>query len=195
VALVDPWAGAATTTTASESAGVSALLPGEESGSATGWPARISAGLTTTTSSITTATTPAATPDFVAHLSGAESVPPVDTLATGVLSLTLAPDGNSVQYVLAVTNAFDLTMAALCQGEAGSNGARVFTLRNDLPVQGVFSGVVARGTITADMLFGPLEDKTMADFVALAKDGLLFVKAGTSANPWGEIRGQIEAVP
>jgi hypothetical protein len=128
----------------------------------------------------------------VAHLSGAESLPPVDTMATGVLSLTLTPGGDGLQYVLAVTYALDLTMAALCQGEPGVSGARIFTFRDDRPIQGLFSGLVVKGTLTADMLFGPLEGKTMADLVALIGEGMIYVKAGTAANPWGEIRGQVE---
>lgn len=195
VALANPWADEATTTTVPKSPDASTVPMTATSDSISGWPSRIFAGLsTTTTTSSTTTTTLLARPDFVANLSGAASVPPVDTIATGVLSLTLTPDGRVVQYVFAVTNALDLTMAAICQGEAGSGGERVFTLRDALPIKGVFSGLVVKGTITADMLLGPLQGKTMADFVALAREGLLYVKAGTAANPWGEIRGQIESV-
>jgi len=195
VALVNPWR-ETSTTAAPESPGAPASTPASASGG--GWPAEaVFSHLTTTTSSTTTSsttTTLAQTPDFVAHLSGAESTPPMDTLATGVLSLTLTPGGDALQYVFAVTNALDLTMAALCQGEPGVSGARIFTLRDDRPIPGVFSGVAVRGTLTADMLFGPLAGKTMADLVVLLEEGMIYVKAGTAANPWGEIRGQVGAV-
>lgn len=191
VVLVNPWRDG-TPTPAPESPSPPASTPTAASGG--GWPAEAIFSQLATTTSSTTTTTVAPPPDFVAHLSGAESLPPVDTMATGVLSLTLTPGADAVQYVFAVTNALDLTMAALCQGEPGQSGARIFTLRGDRPIQGVFSGVVVKGTLTADMLFGPLEGKTIADLVALLEQGAIYVKAGTAANPWGEIRGQAEAV-
>lgn len=56
---------------------------------------------------------------------------------------------------------------------------------------GEFTGVLARGSITAADLQGPLKGKTIADLVDDIKAGNAYVNVHTKANPGGEIRGQI----
>jgi hypothetical protein len=55
----------------------------------------------------------------------------------------------------------------------------------------MFSGELAKGTITDKNLVGPLAGKTIADLVKLIKDGGAYVNVHTPAHPGGEIRGQI----
>ena len=51
--------------------------------------------------------------------------------------------------------------------------------------------VSENGTITSDMLAGPMEGKTIADLITAMKDGNTYVNIHTEQNPNGEIRGQI----
>ena len=58
--------------------------------------------------------------------------------------------------------------------------------------EGKFSGLLAKGTITDKDLIGPLAGKTVADLVAMIKDGGAYVNVHTDKYPDGEIRGQIK---
>jgi len=58
--------------------------------------------------------------------------------------------------------------------------------------KGKFTGVLARGTLTAAELQGPLQGKTIGDLVDQIKAGTAYVNVHTEKYPAGEIRGQIE---
>ena len=133
---------------------------------------------------------------FVAPLSGAEEVPPVDTLARGQAVFQVAADGESIHYRLIVANLENVTMAHIHLAPVGANGPVVVWLYPDGPppqlIQGRFSGVLATGTITAANLVGPLDGaETLEDLVDLMMAGDTYVNVHTSQYPAGEIRGQI----
>ncbi len=147
---------------------------------------------TTTSIRATTTTEVDLTPTFVAQLTGAEAVPAVTTDATGTLTMTVAEDGASVDYVFEVDNLSDLTVARVRVGAAGTSGDEILTLYPGPTIVGSFSGVVAEGSFTAAQLLGPLAGKTIADLVALLETGTVYLNVGTAANRNGELRGQLE---
>ncbi len=124
---------------------------------------------------------------FMAQLSGQEEVPPVDTQATGMAEFTPS-GGENVQYMINTTNTQGVTAGHIHSGEKGVNGQVVVTLfEYDTPQ----NKVSENGTITADMLAGPMEGKTISDLAAAMKNGSTYGNIHTEQNPNGEIRGQI----
>ncbi|HVC00468.1 MAG TPA: CHRD domain-containing protein, partial [Candidatus Dormibacteraeota bacterium] len=88
----------------------------------------------------------------------------------------------------------EVTMAHIHMAAAGKNGPVAVWLypTKSYPVKtGKFSGLLARGTITAAQLGGPLKGQTIADLVKEIRDGDAYVNVHTKAHPGGEIRGQI----
>lgn len=133
---------------------------------------------------------------FQANLSGAREVPnPVHTSASGQASFEFNADGTELHYRVEVNDLVDTLMAHIHLGPSGENGPVVVWLYPDGPppvlIPGVFSGVLAEGTITADDLVGPLEGATLADLANAMVTQNTYVNVHTVENPGGEIRGQI----
>jgi hypothetical protein len=153
------------------------------------------ASSTTTTDSgaaSTTSTTGApALSTYTAELTGDAEIHPVSTSATGTLTLTVAFDGSSVDYVLKVSDITDVSVARLHEGKAGASGETIFTLY-DNPRSGAFSGTLAQGSFTAADLVGPLKGKTIEDLVTMILADSIYLNVGTSTNKEGEIRGQLK---
>ncbi len=153
---------------------------------------------TTSTSSIapTTASsspgTTNATVTLRALLSGENEIPAVVTSASGTLTLTVAADGSSVHYVLAVNGLANLTLARLHEGKAGETGTTILTIYGGPTRSDVFSGVVTQGSFTAEDFVGPLRGKSLADFLALVRAASVYLNVGTTAHPLGEIRDQLQ---
>ena len=154
--------------------------------------------VSTTTTSLGAATVtsaaivPANSSTYSAKLTGENESPVVSTSASGTLTLTLAADKYSVNNVLEVSKITKLTVARLHQGKAGASGATILTLYGGPTKSGVFSGTLARGSFAAADLVGSLKGGTIADLVALIEAGSLYLNVGTSAHPFGEIRGQLK---
>jgi hypothetical protein len=133
--------------------------------------------------------------NFVAHLTGAEEVPPVETRAQGQAIFQLSKDGTEIRYKLIVANIENLRQAHIHLAPRGVNGPVVAWLYPSAPpaelIPGRFSGVLAEGTITAENLVGPLAGQSLADLVAAMQAGNTYVNVHTSAYPGGEVRGQI----
>ncbi|MGH9572300.1 MAG: CHRD domain-containing protein [Candidatus Acidiferrales bacterium] len=138
----------------------------------------------------------AQTTKFTATLSGSESVPAVNTPAHGTATFELSQNGDSLTYTLSVTDIENVTMVHIHIGPAGKSGPVAVWLYPSKPPaatkEGKFSGELAKGTITAANLAGPLEGKTIADLVTDIKDGNAYVNVHTTAHSGGEIRGQIK---
>lgn len=115
--------------------------------------------------------------NYNALLLGRNEATPVTTNAKGVAQFTLV-NTNTLQYQLAVSDIISITASHIHFGPVGKNGPVVHGLYNG---SGVFdpanpiSGVI---TLTA---------KHMVDLLT----GYYYVNVHTSANPGGEIRGQI----
>ena len=151
---------------------------------------------TTTTSVSSTATsgpTGVAPARFEVPLSGDQSVPPVQTSASGtaILMLEASPNGFNISFELDVTDIVDVTAAHIHLGAAGTNGPVIVSLFSGPQKSGSFTGVLAKGAITEADLTGPMEGKTFQDLAAMVLTGQTYVNVHTDANPDGEIRGQI----
>lgn len=117
---------------------------------------------------------------FEAKMTGAQSVPQVDTVANGFANITLNDAGNQIQVFLGY---FDLTSSqttATLNGPAlpGSNGPVIF----NLGVVGGTSGFIPVRTFAVT-----------PEQVAQIHSGQWYVTLSTVNNTIGEIRGQIRA--
>ncbi len=131
---------------------------------------------------------------FTATLSGAVQVPAVKTMATGHATFRLSKDGQSISYTLTVKKIDHVTMAHIHLAPAGKDGPPVVWLyptKTYTERPGKVSGLLSRGTFTAAQLVGPLKGKPLADLLKDMRDGDAYVNVHTTANPGGEIRGQI----
>lgn len=151
---------------------------------------------TTTTGAPSTATSGpsgAAPARFEIPLSGDQTVPPVQTSATGtfIIMLEASPNRFNISFELDVTNIVDVTAAHIHLGAAGANGPVIVPLFSGPQKSGSFTGVLAKGALTEADLTGPMAGKTFADLAALVLGGQTYVNVHTVANPNGEIRGQI----
>jgi hypothetical protein len=108
---------------------------------------------------------------FEATLSGAQEVPSVATAATGTATITLNAARTSISYVIRHTLA-GATAAHIHSGVPGVNGAVL------IPFASATSEISGTATVT------PAQ-------VADLESGGLYVNVHSTANPGGEIRGQI----
>ncbi|MDP3879985.1 MAG: CHRD domain-containing protein [Dehalococcoidales bacterium] len=127
---------------------------------------------------------------FTATLTGSGEVPPVTTMASGEATFIPSADGTQLTYTLTVSGTSDIIASHIHLAPAGANGPVVAGLFGG-PLTGPFDGVLAQGTITAAELKGPLAGMPLDALVAEIKAGNTYVNVHTSANPPGEIRGQI----
>lgn len=122
-------------------------------------------------------------------LSGQQEVPPVETMATGAAEfLPVLPTNETIDFSVNATGIEGVTAGHIHSGVEGENGPVVVTLFQFDPAQ---NEVSERGTITADMLEGPMEGMTIADLLPAMKNASTYVNIHTEQNPDGEIRGQI----
>ena len=114
---------------------------------------------------------------FAAFLLGDNEVPPVSTDSSGVGRFSLADDG-TLSWEIAVRDIADITAAHIHKGAPGTNGPPVITL---------FDGT---GSFDPDNPISgddPLTPEQIDDLLA----GNYYVNVHTTANPGGQIRGQI----
>ena len=128
---------------------------------------------------------------YKAMLTGKDIIPPVETPATGEATFTLSKDGKELTYTLAVKDIENATAAHIHAGKKGENGGPLAGLFAGPKKEGMYSGELAKGTITDKDLKGPLAGKKVKDLVKIIKDGGAYVNIHTEKNPNGEIRGQI----
>ncbi|MCH7496108.1 MAG: CHRD domain-containing protein, partial [Candidatus Marinimicrobia bacterium] len=116
---------------------------------------------------------------FNAQLSGSQTVPAVASLASGTLTSTLfyTDSGAVLEYDITVEG-LTMTASHFHAGAAGETGGVIKTI--------TFDGNSATGIWTANDA-QPLTD----DIVDMIRSGGVYVNIHTSANPGGEIRGQL----
>jgi hypothetical protein len=133
--------------------------------------------------------------NFRAHARGSEEVPPIDTRAQGQAIFQLSADGDALSYQLNVANILNVLQAHIHQAPAGEGGPVVAWLYPSGPpatlIPGRSQGVLAEGVITSADLVGPLAGMDLDDLLADLRSGNAYVNVHTTANPPGEIRGQI----
>ena len=139
----------------------------------------------------------ATTEAFVASLSGDKEVPPIQTQATGTAGFS-QPHLSNMTYGVQVQNIESVTAAHIHQGKEGQNGPIVVTLfkADNNTGTGPINGQLVGGTISNDMLEGPMAGKTLeGDLVKAIQNGEVYVNVHTTQNPDGAIRGQIFSGP
>jgi hypothetical protein len=148
--------------------------------------------------------------NFNSPMDGAQEAPiPRVTPASGNAIYKLNDSGTAISYKLIVEDIENVFMAHIHQGPRGVAGPIVVWLypstTPDEPADqggGPIEGVIARGTITAADLVGPLAGHPLADLVALLRNGGAYTNVHTSDGDatlnegpgdffGGEIRGQI----
>jgi hypothetical protein len=141
--------------------------------------------------------------NFFAHLSGDEEVPVRETRAVGQAVFHLSQDGTALDYTLIVANIENVVAAHIHVGAVGVNGPVVAFLAGPFPPGGGrVDGVLAKGTITAANLVGPLAGHPLSDLISEmtagntcvnvhTNDGIAPINTGPGDFPGGEVRGQI----
>lgn len=130
---------------------------------------------------------------FAASLTGENEVPPVTTDACGQAHFELGDHGEGphLHYTLSVQDITNVTQAHIHVGGPNENGPVVaFLFQTDEPTSCV-NGALAKGSLTAADLVGPLKGKKLSALAAEMTDGNTYVNVHTTQHPAGEIRGQI----
>ena len=121
-------------------------------------------------------------------LTAAAAVPaPKPTTAIGTATVILYP--GSVDFELAGGSLIGVTSANIHSGAIGVAGPIVVTLYQPASASGTINGTFARGSLTAANLPGGL---TLAALKTLILSGNAYINVRTTANPSGELRGQIK---
>ncbi|HET9985033.1 MAG TPA: CHRD domain-containing protein [Longimicrobiales bacterium] len=129
-----------------------------------------------------------------APLRGENEVPPVDTKAVGQASFHLRNDGQTVDYVVTVSNMVGVTQSHIHIGPPGVNGPIVVFLFGLVPAGVDVTGLLAKGSFTqADLIPRPAIGfgGTLAELLAAMRSGNAYANVHTLAHPGGEIRAQI----
>jgi hypothetical protein len=148
----------------------------------------------------------AAEATYTAKLTGGAHVPdPITTNAEGDLQLVVSADGRSINYVITVKDLVNAAAADLHLGPPGANGplvAKLYPVGGAAPKKGPFSGVLAKGTLDAGDLIGPLTGAKLEELIEQIQEGNTYCNVHTNdgmdppnSGPGdyrlGEIRGQI----
>lgn len=142
---------------------------------------------------------------YTTTLAGSNEVPPVASVGTGMSTVTL--DGNSLAVDLSFSGLGTATVMGhihCCSGVGVNSPVAIpFMAAAGFPL-GVTSGTYSQtfaldsassymaGFITAN---GGSVASAQAAFLAGLNSGQTYVNVHTTANPGGEIRGQLSAVP
>jgi hypothetical protein len=131
--------------------------------------------------------------EFAATLTGSQEVPPVSTDASAAAEFGLQSDG-TLQFELRATGAIvQARQAHVHLGGRGQNGPVVAFLYGPTIGEDFQAGdLIASGTLAdADIIARPNFTPTVATLVERMRQGRAYVNLHTSANPGGEVRGQV----
>ena len=134
-------------------------------------------------------TGPAAAQTFVAHLTGADEVPPVETAAVGQATVILTP-GDAL-HALSVGNIAGVVAAHLHCAPEGANGPVGITLFTAGDKKHVSSGNLARGPLPDPDVGNSCGWFTIDDAIDDMEVGDVYVNVHTIRNLGGEVRGQL----
>jgi hypothetical protein len=115
---------------------------------------------------------------FVASVDGTQETPPVTTTATGTGSFVLNASGSQLTYAITF-NGLTITAAHFHNGPVGVAAGVVKNL--------TFTNGTATGVWSSSDATQPLTDSLLVELLK----GRLYVNGHTSANPGGEVRGQV----
>jgi hypothetical protein len=129
--------------------------------------------------------------NFAATLTGAAERPtPVTTTATGTATVTINDANSTFTFSVSVTNLLSPTSSHIHVGTTAEAGPIALSLLATAPAAGVFTGVLASGTLAGSAVVG---GETFATLAAKIRAGNAYINVHTPANPGGEIRGQLVA--
>ena len=129
--------------------------------------------------------------NFAATLTGAAERPnPVTTTATGTSTVTINDANSTITFSVSVTSLLSPTSAHIHVGTTAEAGPIALSLLATPPAAGVFTGVLASGTLAGSAVVG---GETFATLAAKIRSGNAYINVHTPANPGGEIRGQLVA--
>jgi predicted lipoprotein with Yx(FWY)xxD motif len=121
---------------------------------------------------------------YFADLTGAQENPPVATAATGKGLAVISADGNTITYLVTYSGlSGTLNAAHIHTGAVGANGGVI------LPLAAGASPMT--GTLTSAEFSASGSVTTFAQAVAAIRAGTTYFNLHTTANPGGEIRGQV----
>jgi hypothetical protein len=125
-------------------------------------------------------------PAYGGPMTGAQEVPAVATTATGQGTAVISADGSTITYIVTYSGLSGTVNAAhIHTGAAGVSGGVILPLTaGPSPMTGTLTAAnfTASGSVT-----------TFAEAVAAIRAGTTYFNLHTTANPGGEIRGQILA--
>ena len=139
--------------------------------------------------------------NYSVHLNGDTEVPANASGGAGQAVFHLSPDGTSLDYQLIVANLDNPIAAHIHIAPPGVNGPVVaFLFGPAAPAGGTANGVIAKGTITAANLVGPLAGQPFSALIDALNSGNAYVNVHTNDGvpptgtgpgdlPAGEIRG------
>lgn len=134
--------------------------------------------------------------EFGSVLIGAEENPPVTTSARAVARFKLELNGTLMYELWAAAAIVGATQSHIHLGAYTQNGPVVALLYNSATPQNFAAGdLIARGTITdANVIARPRFTPTVMTLVERMREGRAYANVHTSANPGGEVRGQITVI-
>lgn len=128
-----------------------------------------------------------------ANLSGNQEVPPVDSDTSGTAKFRINPNSDEIDFQLKVKNGVDLLAVAGAHihcAPAGMNGPVVAFLAQ--PVAGGVDGKLkVSGSIGDTNIINNACGATVDELVDSMEAGQAYVNVHSSANPSGDVRGQI----
>lgn len=117
---------------------------------------------------------------FFSSLDGSQQVPPVSTSAKGISAINLSMDGKKLEVkVVADGLSGNIQSAHLHKGTVGTNGGILVDLTPMISGRGIF------GTVNVP---DSLRNGVLASYIM---SGQIYVNLHTTANPNGEVRGQV----
>jgi CHRD domain len=135
---------------------------------------------------------------FVAHLSGAQEVPPTNSAGTGTLDIRLVSNGTKLRFKLTSNGVGQIVQSHIHIGAPGVNGP--VTVFFFAPPPAPWSSVtgdnfeVAGVRTAADVHLPSNPSFTFADLVTALRSGNSYVNIHSPTHPGGEIRGVIKPV-
>jgi len=120
----------------------------------------------------------------------ADLMPRSGSSASGTATLEL--QDNAVKYNIDATGLNNVTDIAISQ-ETGTGRAPDVVIIRTASQSGLGQGTALSGNFTESELIGPLQGKTLADFVKAINDGKIIFRVQTVAFPLGEIAGNVTA--
>lgn len=111
---------------------------------------------------------------------GSQETPPVDSAGSSVIVLTLNADQSALTMSAWVTNLDGITMSHIHRGAAMVSGPVIFGIGADYSTQ-------PQVRVWDESSSPPLGPTDVTDLLS----GNLYYNVHTSANPGGEVRGQI----